>query len=141
MAMRFSSSWPLVPNYAASRRVTQGKVMRLVSGGMPYKCSRKTEKSMQLEAQMREKLIAAFLPTRLAIVNESHKHAHHAAMKGAANTGETHFSIAIVSDRFAQRSRVERHRMVHQVLADELAGPVHALAVKAQAPDELDDGT
>jgi BolA protein len=108
---------------------------------MLYKCLRKTEKSMQLEAQMREKLIAAFLPTQLAIVNESHKHAHHAAMKGAANTGETHFSISIVSDCFAERSRIERHRMVHQVLADELAGPVHALAVKAQAPDELGDGS
>lgn len=95
---------------------------------------------MQLEAQMREKLIAAFLPTQLAIVNESHKHAHHAAMKGAANTGETHFKVSVVSDSFAGQSRVQRHRMVNDVLAEELAGPVHALSVSARTPEEAGNG-
>jgi stress-induced morphogen len=95
---------------------------------------------MQVEARIREKLTKAFSPVRLAIENESHKHAGHAAMKGAANTGETHFAILIVSEGFADRSRIERHRMVHEALAEELAGPVHALSVKAKTPGELSDG-
>lgn len=95
---------------------------------------------MQVETRIREKLTAVFSPTQLAIENESHKHAHHAAMKGAANTGETHFAIAIVSTDFAGRSRIDRHRMVHEALAEELAGPIHALSVKAKTPDELANG-
>lgn len=95
---------------------------------------------MQVEAQIREKLTKAFSPVSLAIDNESHKHAHHAAMKGAADTGETHFAILIVSDGFTGRSRIERHRMVHEALSEELAGPVHALSVKAKTPGELNDG-
>lgn len=95
---------------------------------------------MQVETQIREKLKAAFAPAHLTIENESHKHAHHAAMKGAANTGETHFAIAIVSAAFDGRSRIERHRMVHEALAEELAGPIHALSVKAKTPDELSNG-
>lgn len=96
---------------------------------------------MQVETRIREKLNEAFSPIQLAIENESHKHAGHAAMQGAANTGETHFSITIVSDGFAGRSRIERHRMVHEALAEELAGPVHALSVKAKTPDELSNGS
>ncbi len=95
---------------------------------------------MQVETRMREKLTEAFSPLELAIQNESHKHAHHVAMKGTANTGETHFNVTIVSDSFAGRSRIERHRMVHEVLADELAGPVHALSVVARTPDETSRG-
>lgn len=91
---------------------------------------------MQVETQIREKLNQAFSPVELQIFNDSHKHAGHAGMQGLANTGETHFSLTIVSERFAGRSRIERHRMVHDALAEELAGPVHALAVKAQTPDE-----
>jgi stress-induced morphogen len=92
---------------------------------------------MQVEKSIRDKLTAAFAPDRLVIENESHKHAHHAAMKGAANTGETHFTVTIISNAFAGRSRVERHRMVYDVLTQELAGPVHALAVKAATPSEV----
>jgi len=95
---------------------------------------------MQVETRIREKLNEAFSPVELKILNDSQKHAGHAAMQGAANTGETHFSITIVSERFAGRPRVERHRMVYEVLAEELAGPVHALAVAAQTPDEQGNG-
>jgi stress-induced morphogen len=94
---------------------------------------------MQVEKSIRDKLTAAFAPDRLVIENESHKHAHHAAMKGAANTGETHFTVTIISNAFVGRSRVERHRMVYDVLAQEIAGPVHALAVKAATPSEVPD--
>lgn len=91
---------------------------------------------MQVETRIREKLNKAFSPIQLLIENESHKHAHHAAMKGAANTGETHFRVTLISESFAGQSRVQRHRMVNEVLAEELAGPVHALSVTARTPEE-----
>ena len=53
---------------------------------------------------------------------------------GSPGTGESHFTVKVVSARFAGKSRLERHRMVNDVLAEELKGPVHALAISALAP-------
>jgi stress-induced morphogen len=92
---------------------------------------------MQVEKRIKEKLTAAFAPERLVIENDSHKHAHHLSGRGEAVTGETHFTVTIISNAFAGRSRIDRHRMVHEVLAEELAGPVHALAVKTATPGEV----
>ena len=88
---------------------------------------------MSLQARMREKLMLALNPTRLDIVNESHQHAGHSS---SPRTGESHFRVLIVSDAFASKSRVERHRIVNDVLRDELKDGVHALAIKALAPGE-----
>lgn len=88
---------------------------------------------MSLQARMREKLMLALNPTRLDIVNESHQHAGHSS---SPRTGESHFRVLIVSDAFASKSRVERHRIVNDVLRDELRDGVHALAIKALAPGE-----
>lgn len=88
---------------------------------------------MSVEATMREKLMVALEPTRLDLINESEKHAGHRSSPG---TGHSHFQLTIVSPAFAGRSRVERHRMVNEVLAEELKGTVHALAVSAYAPGE-----
>lgn len=88
---------------------------------------------MSAESRMREKLMIALNPTRLDVINESHKHAGHA---GSPGTGESHFKVLIVSAAFSSKSRVERHRMVNAALADELAGPVHALALSTFAPGE-----
>lgn len=81
------------------------------------------------------KLTAALAPLSLDLEDESARHAGHAAMKGLA-AGETHFRLTVVSARFAGQNRVQRQRLVYQVLAEELAGPVHALAVTALSPDE-----
>ena len=56
--------------------------------------------------------------------------------KGISHGGETHFRINIVSQAFDGKSRVERHRMINALLADEFAGKLHALAIKAQTPSE-----
>ena len=72
-------------------------------------------------------------PSRLDVVNESELHAGHRSSPG---TGESHFRVTIVSPRFAGKSRVERHRMVNEILAEELAGKVHALALHTYAPGE-----
>jgi BolA protein len=83
---------------------------------------------------LKAKLTAAFSPTRLAIDDDSARHAGHA---GARDGGESHFNVTIEAAAFAGVSRVQRQRLVYQALADELAGPVHALSVKALAPGEV----
>ena len=81
--------------------------------------------------RLTDKLTTAFAPIRLTVTDDSHQHAGHA---GARPGGETHFSVEMVAPAFAGKSRVERHRMVHAVLADELRETVHALALKLEAP-------
>lgn len=83
--------------------------------------------------RIEEKLKAAFEPDSLEVVDDSAAHAGHA---GARPGGETHFSVRIVAAAFAGAPRVRRHRLVNAALAEELAGPVHALAVTAKAPGE-----
>ena len=80
------------------------------------------------------KLREAFTPESLDVIDESHLHEGHA---GHRPGGETHFRIYSVSDAFEGKSRIERHRMINATLATELAGPVHALAIKAQAPGDV----
>lgn len=82
---------------------------------------------------MRNKLETALAPTRLDIVDDSHRHAGHA---GAREGGESHFSLIIQSAAFAGVGAVGRQRLVYAALAEELAGQVHALSVKALAPGE-----
>lgn len=88
---------------------------------------------MTVESRMREKLMFSLRPTRLDVVNESHLHAGHRSSPG---TGESHFRVLIVSEAFAGKSRVERHRIVNDLLSNELKNAVHALAIKACAPGE-----
>jgi BolA protein len=88
---------------------------------------------MNLESQMRQKLMISLQPTRLDVVNESHLHAGHRSSPG---TGESHFRLLIVSEAFSGKSRVERHRIVNHLLSDELRSGLHALTIKACAPDE-----
>jgi len=82
---------------------------------------------------LRAKLTAAFAPHRLQIDDESARHAGHT---GAREGGESHFNVVIEAAAFEGVARVARQRMVYVALADELAGPVHALSVKALAPGE-----
>jgi BolA family transcriptional regulator, general stress-responsive regulator len=79
------------------------------------------------------KLTNRFTPTRLDVIDDSHRHAGHA---GARPEGETHFTVTIVSARFAGLSRVARQRLVYQTLAEELATRVHALSLTTLTPAE-----
>ncbi|MET2831763.1 BolA family protein [Mesorhizobium shangrilense] len=96
---------------------------------------------MSIQATMEDKLKKAFSPERLVIINESHLHAghhhqdsdHHGTYDG---TGETHFRVRIVSPSFTGMSRIDRHRSVNELLADELKAGVHALAIEPAAPGE-----
>jgi len=91
---------------------------------------------MALESAIQVKLTAAFSPRALRVVNESHLHEGHANSPGS---GESHFSVLVVSDAFDGKSRLQRHRMVNKALAEELEGGVHALAIRAMTPAEYDE--
>lgn len=88
---------------------------------------------MSVRARIESKLAEALAPTRLDVIDESHLHAGHA---GARPEGETHFRVKVTSAAFSGLGRVDRHRRVNALLAEELAGPVHALAIDARAPEE-----
>jgi len=83
---------------------------------------------------IRSKLEAAFAPSRLELVDDSDRHHGHAGHSGA---GESHFTLRIESEAFSGKARVMRQRLVMKALADELAGPVHALSIVATAPGEV----
>jgi len=74
-------------------------------------------------------------PTRLELEDESARHAGHA---GAAPGGNTHWRLRIESPAFAGKATVARHRMVYQALGDLMQQPIHALAISARSPGEVD---
>lgn len=83
---------------------------------------------------MKETLNRGLAPSDLTIVDESHLHAGHA---GSRDGGETHFRVDVVSEAFAGKSRVERHRMVNELLGEAFGRHgLHALAIRARAPGE-----
>ena len=82
---------------------------------------------------IREKLQARFDPVRLEVIDDSSKHAGHA---GARAGGESHFTVKITAAAFEGLGRVQRQRQVYAALAEELAGPVHALSIAASALGE-----
>ena len=92
---------------------------------------------MSIKEQIRAKLASAFEGAIIDVIDDSAKHAGHLQHPGGVeDRGETHFTVKITAPAFSGKRLVERHRMVNAALADELAGPVHALAIKAQAPGD-----
>lgn len=92
---------------------------------------------MSVKETMQAKLESALRPLSLDVIDDSAKHAGHMLHPGGVEPrGETHFTVKLVSEAFAGKSRLERHRMVNAVLAEELAAGVHALAIQAKSPGE-----
>jgi len=89
-----------------------------------------------VKAAIEGKISAVLAPTRLIVVDESDRHAGH---RGHHSQGESHFRIEVTSEAFRGKSRVERHRLIHQILAEELAGRVHALSLATKAPEEPEE--
>ena len=83
--------------------------------------------------RMKAKLESRFSPELIEIVDDSDKHKGHS---GSSEAGETHFSVTITSSVFLGVNRVGRQRLIMKALSEELAGPVHALTIKAMAPNE-----
>lgn len=88
-----------------------------------------TNRAARIETVLRVR----FAPSVLQVTDDSQLHAGHA---GAREGGETHYSLLLVSDRFAGLGRVERHRLVNEALADEFSAGLHALALTLKAPGE-----
>nr|WP_299243855.1 BolA/IbaG family iron-sulfur metabolism protein [uncultured Halomonas sp.] len=83
---------------------------------------------MSVQARIEDKL-QTLDPGYLAVENESHMHS-------VPPNSETHFKVILASSRFEGLMPVKRHQQVYAVLADELAGPVHALALHLYTPQE-----
>lgn len=88
---------------------------------------------MLVKDTITRKLQDAFAPDSVEVTDESDQHQGHA---GHRPGGQTHFRVYIVSKAFDGKSRLDRHRLINAVLADDLAGGVHALAIHADAPGE-----
>ena len=82
--------------------------------------------------QIRTALEAALSPSLLVVTDDSHKHAGHAG----ARDGRGHFNVAIVSDAFAGKAPLARHRAVYAALGEMMQTDIHALAIDARTPDE-----
>jgi BolA family transcriptional regulator, general stress-responsive regulator len=89
------------------------------------------ESALDVKNRIKSKLEAALNPEMLDVIDESDNHAGHG---GWREGGATHFRIKVVSAAFSGKSRVDTHRIINGLLADELAGRVHALAIEAKAP-------
>lgn len=76
---------------------------------------------------MKAKLVAAFSPSILELIDESNQHHGHS---GAHPSGESHFRVKISSATFQGKSRVQQHRLINEALAAELKARVHALAIE-----------
>lgn len=87
----------------------------------------------RIAPEIERRLRAALEPAHLVVTNDSARHRGHAGDDGS---GESHFSVEVVAERFAGMSRVERQRAVNSALADLLRDHIHALAIKARAPGE-----
>jgi BolA protein len=82
--------------------------------------------------RIRTQLQSAFTASRVSVVDDSARHAGHAGARGGAG----HFQVRIESQAFSGRSRLQRHRMVYEALADMLPGEIHALNIEAISPDD-----
>ena len=80
--------------------------------------------------------LQALQPNHLQITDDSARHAGHAAMNGVKGE-ETHLVVEIVSPQFEGKSRIERHRMVQKLCAEEFETGLHALQIKAN--DSLEE--
>lgn len=84
---------------------------------------------MTMQAQISQKLSAAFAPEHLEVINESHMH-------NVPPGSESHFKVVLVSDSFNGKMLIARHRLVNAALQEELNGKIHALALHTMTTEE-----
>lgn len=88
-------------------------------------------------SRMKEKLEKELEPVELVIEDVSYQHAGHAGMKGRRTDEETHFNVKIVSKGFEGMNLVKRHRLVYDLLREELDSGLHALSIVSKTPSEI----
>jgi len=84
---------------------------------------------MSIQMILEEKLLESFDPDHLEVINESYQH-------NVPPGSESHFKLVMVSRQFEGKRKVARHQQVYAVVADELAGPVHTLALHTYTESE-----
>ncbi len=99
---------------------------------MPESCQ-ETPRMLDVTAIIQEKLQRELTPIHLEVKNVSHQHRGHASSPGS---GQSHFEVSITAAAFEGLGKVARHRKIYQILASEMAGPIHALALETLAPSE-----
>jgi BolA protein len=82
--------------------------------------------------RIRAQLESAFIAAHVSVVDDSARHVGHAGSRDGAG----HFQVRIESQAFSGRSRLQRHRMIYDVLADMMPGDIHALNIEAISPDD-----
>ncbi len=87
---------------------------------------------MSVTSQIIEKLTAEFAPTSLDVIDESEQHRGHG---GWREGGESHFRVVMSASKLSGLSRVAQQRAVYAALKEELAGPVHALALDVKGDE------
>jgi len=85
-----------------------------------------------VQGRITTKLQAALAPSHLEVINESHKHK-------VPPGSESHFKVVIVSEKFSDKSLLDRHRMVNDLLKEELATLIHALSIQAKTPKQWEE--
>ncbi len=84
---------------------------------------------MTIQANIEAKITDALQPEFLEVANESHMH-------NVPPGSESHFKVTVVTTEFDGKMLVARHRILNQLLKDELNGPVHALSLNTLTPEE-----
>ena len=115
--------------YARSRRNKEVDGPAILGAGIQY---RKSGDFMNTVERIRDALSRALSPQQIEVIDESGKHVGH---KGHIPGKTTHVRVRIVAEAFRGKNRIERHRMVNDILALEIADGLHALAIEAQAPE------
>nr|GLL35903.1 protein bola1, chloroplastic [Ipomoea trifida]GMD39348.1 protein bola1, chloroplastic [Ipomoea batatas] len=87
-------------------------------------------------SRIKTRLLSALEASLIEVEDVSYQHAGHAAVKESGSNGETHFNVKIVSGKFDGQNLVKRHRMVYDLLSDELQSGLHALSIVAKTPKE-----
>lgn len=91
-----------------------------------------------IEEAIAKKIVESLNPSFLKIANDSHKHAHHAGLRGATNVTESHFRLEIISNEFEGKNLPARHRIVYQILDEEFKKKgLHALQMKTKTEAEI----
>ncbi|XP_078382177.1 DNA-binding transcriptional regulator BolA-like [Oculina patagonica] len=107
----------------ATVKLRETKLLSTVSQGM-----------MSVEKAITQKLTKEFKPVFLDVINESYMH-------NVPKGSETHFKVVVVSSNFNDKPLIQRHRMVNEILKEELATGVHALSIQAKTPEQWDSST
>lgn len=87
---------------------------------------------MSMQERIERKLLEGLSPAHLEVINESHGH-------NVPRGSESHFRVIVVSESFEGQGRLARHRAINGLLAEELSGGIHALAIEAVTPGQWAD--